>query len=464
MPKKPHLKALLTVSLAFVGAVLVVAVPATGQISKALSGTGGPVPICTPPELSFLENEVVVTTDINVSYEFHHNDCGLEAVFAGGTVAAIAATLATGPSPQCPCTDVLFPDSDADAAARADLLLGLGNCSFGSRACALSSASGCGGPMGAPPPSATASASFDFGISDGSMGLDTRSVTWNDTVCTSCNSTGTCVFLGLPAAANGPSIEWKLDPTVPCGGIDLLLSISVDVDADRRRDAACGLCCALWDPDGDKGTKAVTQTPAEPTGGQFLSVEVTGLDGAGQPFADVHQGLVVAWSNETFDRAGLFADPGLTEGGNGTGGRQLTGSVAPVATIPASSTEVTLTVRRFRHAEADGDLDGSGAISWDDHALFATGLGTGLGTLGFDPRGDFDADLDLDDADRLAIQALPCISDLNGDRVLDNGDISAYVALFNAGDPAAEADGVPGLSFFDVTRYNEIWTADTCSP
>mgnify|MGYP001794580532 CR=1 FL=1 len=49
--------------------------------------------------------------------------------------------------------------------------------------------------------------------------------------------------------------------------------------------------------------------------------------------------------------------------------------------------------------------------------------------------------------------------DFNGNGVIDDGDVTEYVTLFLAGDPAAEFDGVPGIDFFDFTEFLNAFEA-----
>ncbi|MCC5822779.1 MAG: hypothetical protein LAT64_05375 [Phycisphaerales bacterium] len=53
----------------------------------------------------------------------------------------------------------------------------------------------------------------------------------------------------------------------------------------------------------------------------------------------------------------------------------------------------------------------------------------------------------------------PCPADLTGDGVLNFFDVAAYLALFNAGDPAADLTGDGKLNFFDLAAYLQLFNA-----
>lgn len=53
----------------------------------------------------------------------------------------------------------------------------------------------------------------------------------------------------------------------------------------------------------------------------------------------------------------------------------------------------------------------------------------------------------------------PCPADINGDGDVDFFDISAYISLYNAGDPAADLDNSGDLDFFDVSQYLDLYNA-----
>jgi|GEM_PF-3454817 len=53
----------------------------------------------------------------------------------------------------------------------------------------------------------------------------------------------------------------------------------------------------------------------------------------------------------------------------------------------------------------------------------------------------------------LATLPPPCDADLNGDGLLDNGDLIAFVGLFLAGDPAADANGDGFIDNGDITSF-----------
>jgi hypothetical protein len=53
-----------------------------------------------------------------------------------------------------------------------------------------------------------------------------------------------------------------------------------------------------------------------------------------------------------------------------------------------------------------------------------------------------------------------CTADSNGDGVLNFFDLADFIALFNAGDPAADLAAPFGiLNFFDLTAYTVLYNA-----
>lgn len=59
----------------------------------------------------------------------------------------------------------------------------------------------------------------------------------------------------------------------------------------------------------------------------------------------------------------------------------------------------------------------------------------------------------------LATLPPPCDADLNGDGVLDNGDLSAFVTLYLAGDPAADTNGDGFLDNGDISSFVAAYLA-----
>ncbi|MCA9304770.1 MAG: VCBS repeat-containing protein [Phycisphaerales bacterium] len=111
---------------------------------------------------------------------------------------------------------------------------------------------------------------------------------------------------------------------------------------------------------------------------------------------------------------------------------------------------------------------GNGTFS--EPITFATGFernSISLGDL------DNDGDLDLVGADRTyidgngfvdvllnqCIELVVCDADLNADGALDIFDVFAYIDAYNAGEPVAEFDGVPGLDIFDVFAFLDAFNA-----
>ena len=424
---------------------------AIGQVSSAPGGP--PVLFCPSGEYLFTKSLIKVDTALDVSYEFHLNDCAFDSVIAGGAVQTIVNTLAVGPD-SCPCVN-FPPKSDADFAPLGDLLQSQGTCfNDPGRACASSSTTGCSGLDGDPPPG-KANAWFNLGIFDGTIHADSSTIAWNASMCTEDNSCspGTCIVLGVPVATTAPDITWNLDPSVPCGGIDFLVSIGAEVSITHTRDAWCSSCCQVT------SNPSVVSLPisndVEPSGGQFVSIEITGTDSNGMPYQDVHQGLITALSDESFVVNGIFSNAGLVVSPNGDGVR-IAGNVPIAVSIPANVVDVRLSTVQFPFSKADGDVNSDMTINYTDFTLVVQALGTSLGMAGFDPRADMDGNLTIDNDDLALAQQISCIADVNGDGNIDQSDVDAWTALYDSGDPRAETDGVPGLNIFDVLTYLDM--------
>jgi len=171
------------------------------------------------------------------------------------------------------------------------------------------------------------------------------------------------------------------------------------------------------------------------------------------PFQDVQQGLIMALSDETFGVDGIFANAaGLKASMNGEGVRLL-GEVGVPISIPADVQNVSLQMSQIQFTRADADMESNGTINYADYTLLIQAFGTSLGQNGFDPRGDLDGDLTIDLNDLASAQLIPCIADVDNNGVVDQDDVDAWVALYDAGDPAAETDGSPGLTISDVLTY-----------
>ena len=54
-------------------------------------------------------------------------------------------------------------------------------------------------------------------------------------------------------------------------------------------------------------------------------------------------------------------------------------------------------------------------------------------------------------------EAEPCLPDINGDGIVDTGDISRYVAFFVAGDPMAELNGDGILDLGDIRFFVDLF-------
>lgn len=59
----------------------------------------------------------------------------------------------------------------------------------------------------------------------------------------------------------------------------------------------------------------------------------------------------------------------------------------------------------------------------------------------------------------ISLLAAGCPADLTGDGNLNFFDVSAYLAMYNAGDPAADLTGEGDLNFFDVSAYLTMYNA-----
>ena len=53
----------------------------------------------------------------------------------------------------------------------------------------------------------------------------------------------------------------------------------------------------------------------------------------------------------------------------------------------------------------------------------------------------------------------PCAPDLNGDGIVDNGDIVAFIALFIGGDPGADFNGDGFLDNGDIGAFINLFVA-----
>lgn len=102
-------------------------------------------------------------------------------------------------------------------------------------------------------------------------------------------------------------------------------------------------------------------------------------------------------------------------------------------------------------------IDGGGVSGASGGAFVLSGTvgqadaGPGLSGGGFAVAGGFWP---------AAIASDPCPADINGDGQLNFFDVAGYIALFNAGDPAADLAAPFGdLNFFDLAAYVALFNA-----
>lgn len=69
------------------------------------------------------------------------------------------------------------------------------------------------------------------------------------------------------------------------------------------------------------------------------------------------------------------------------------------------------------------------------------------------PLGNFDGFNGMDDVMVATVPIDLCAIDINCDGVVNFFDIQAFIAMYNAGDPAADLTGDGQLNFFDIARF-----------
>lgn len=123
--------------------------------------------------------------------------------------------------------------------------------------------------------------------------------------------------------------------------------------------------------------------------------------------------------------------------------------------------DACLDARRIGDADCDND------IVCDDLALAFTQPFAGEDFTGATYRVGFDIDLDGDNdvADKIEVRTRflevePAEYVLDG--VFNNFDISAYMMLFNAGDPLADVNGDSAVNFFDVNAFLNAYNNPNC--
>ena len=108
-----------------------------------------------------------------------------------------------------------------------------------------------------------------------------------------------------------------------------------------------------------------------------------------------------------------------------------------------------------------GDLNGDRVIDTTDRTLMGAQLNPAISPDEFNIAADLDADLDAD-ADDLALFAdIVCLPDYAAPLgQLNFFDVSAFIALFSANDPAADIAAPFGqLNFFDVSAFIQAFSA-----
>jgi hypothetical protein len=84
-------------------------------------------------------------------------------------------------------------------------------------------------------------------------------------------------------------------------------------------------------------------------------------------------------------------------------------------------------------------------------------------TPGWDPQSGWGR-LDVGDARRQLVQSSPlacrCRTDLNGDSVLDSGDLGVLLDLWGASDPLGDLDGSGLVDGVDINRF--FWADQIC--
>jgi hypothetical protein len=105
-----------------------------------------------------------------------------------------------------------------------------------------------------------------------------------------------------------------------------------------------------------------------------------------------------------------------------------------------------------------GDFDLDGDADADDRMIILSFQGEGR----LYSEGDFDCDGDVDTDDLNAWDAANgdnCPADLTGDGELNFFDVSAFLAAYNAMDPAADFSGDGEFNFFDVSAFISAYNA-----
>lgn len=113
-----------------------------------------------------------------------------------------------------------------------------------------------------------------------------------------------------------------------------------------------------------------------------------------------------------------------------------------------------------------GDLDGDRDIDLADRTLMGAQLNPSLNPDDFNIAADLDGDLDAD-ADDLALFAdIVCLPDYAAPfGQLNFFDVSGFITLFSAADPAADIAAPFGdLNFFDVSAFIQAYTQGCATP